>query len=229
MSIRIHRQLTDAGHQLASINTARGLSTYYCERCGAIAVTGDDKLQHFQAPMGSESNPQECFTPYDKPSGWRPTLQDEVDRLSTPESVQATLKSRVRQMAKYCKMYAITKEAFVADVGNEFQNPFMARLLHQACLTVPNTGHNLVDSEAAKSDLTEEFAEFVATSAEALIDGRIVGGTFEPLCSTCKTPFENIEHPLKPGVIMQRRCKCEVSIYQIPGGTVTVLSPPKAE
>jgi len=32
---------------------------------------------------------------------------------------------------------------------------------------------------------------------------------FETHCPTCKTEYENIGHPLRPGVIMMRTCKCK--------------------
>lgn len=48
--------------------------------------------------------------------------------------------------------------------------------------------------------------------------------SFEENCSFCGAPFENIGHPLKPGVIMMQVCKCEYESHttQGPNGTITV-------
>ena len=46
------------------------------------------------------------------------------------------------------------------------------------------------------------------------------------VCPNCKTPYENIGHPMKPGVIMQRTCKCVVTTQAIEGGTLTIVTPP---
>jgi hypothetical protein len=31
---------------------------------------------------------------------------------------------------------------------------------------------------------------------------------FPEICPTCGTKYENVEHPMRPGVIMSRLCKC---------------------
>jgi hypothetical protein len=46
-------------------------------------------------------------------------------------------------------------------------------------------------------------------------------------CDTCGAEYENIGHPLKPGVVIMRRCKCEVVTQTHEYGTVTMLVPPK--
>lgn len=48
----------------------------------------------------------------------------------------------------------------------------------------------------------------------------------EDRCSQCGAEFENIGHPLKPGVIMQRHCKCEVVTICDGATSVTMLVPP---
>jgi len=45
-------------------------------------------------------------------------------------------------------------------------------------------------------------------------------------CPTCKSPFENIAHPLKPGVTMMRTCKCRFETQAVEGGTITIVNPP---
>lgn len=50
---------------------------------------------------------------------------------------------------------------------------------------------------------------------------------WENNCSQCGAEYENIGHPLKPGVIMMRLCKCVITIQSIPGGQITIISPPE--
>ena len=47
---------------------------------------------------------------------------------------------------------------------------------------------------------------------------------FEKNCPHCGAPYENVGHPLKPGVIMMRVCKCEYESHttQGPNGTITI-------
>lgn len=50
----------------------------------------------------------------------------------------------------------------------------------------------------------------------------------ETHCPLCGVEYKNIQHPFKPpGVIIQRRCKCQLVIEEKePGVTVTRLVPP---
>jgi hypothetical protein len=49
-------------------------------------------------------------------------------------------------------------------------------------------------------------------------------------CPYCRAAYTNIGHPLKPGVIMQRVCKCRVIVKTVKSGpnsiSVTLLVPP---
>jgi hypothetical protein len=49
---------------------------------------------------------------------------------------------------------------------------------------------------------------------------------FATHCPLCHATYENIGHPLKPGVIMQRLCKCTLRVQHQPGVTLTMLVPP---
>jgi len=51
-------------------------------------------------------------------------------------------------------------------------------------------------------------------------------GPFPLWCPECKAEYENIGHPMKPGVIIMRVCKCEIVTQPIENGTVTMLVPP---
>jgi hypothetical protein len=45
-------------------------------------------------------------------------------------------------------------------------------------------------------------------------------------CDGCGAEYENIGHPMKPGVIVMRVCRCEVVTQPIKNGTITMLIPP---
>ena len=51
--------------------------------------------------------------------------------------------------------------------------------------------------------------------------------SLETHCPHCKAEYQNIQHPLKPpGVIIQRQCKCVVTVTSVPGGTLTTIQAP---
>jgi len=70
-----------AGHALTLVQSMHaGVSTYYCERCGAIVMIGgpESKLLVFHVPPGSPSTEERCS------KSWaveRPTLKSKLDAL----------------------------------------------------------------------------------------------------------------------------------------------------
>jgi hypothetical protein len=56
------------------------------------------------------------------------------------------------------------------------------------------------------------------------IENSSLASSFEKDCPHCGAPHENVGHPLKPGVIMMRVCKCEYESHttQGPNGSITV-------
>jgi hypothetical protein len=48
-------------------------------------------------------------------------------------------------------------------------------------------------------------------------------------CPLCASAYENIGHPLKPGVIMMRVCKCKITMQTTSNGTITILTSPEED
>lgn len=81
------------GHALTLVQSMRaGVSTYYCEHCGAIVVVGgpDSGLLVFHVPTGSISTEDRCRPPVHTWLTWlmlgfpvkdRPTLKSKLEAL----------------------------------------------------------------------------------------------------------------------------------------------------
>lgn len=70
----IFEQLEDkAGHDLCHVaGPAAGISTYYCEGCGALVQLLKDEVRLFHVPAGSTSIEGQCSSPTMNPHGESP-------------------------------------------------------------------------------------------------------------------------------------------------------------
>lgn len=78
----------EAGHELTLISgPLAGVSTYWCENCGAVAFIRGDNLDIFQVPATSRLEEtcclrdRPCGHPYG-PEGKAPPLKDKLDQKS---------------------------------------------------------------------------------------------------------------------------------------------------
>lgn len=80
-----------AGHSLCHIcGPIAGISTYYCEGCGALVQIRNSAIRLFQVPVGSPSSETLCTNKVKNPNG-RSALRekllallvDEVDKMLT--------------------------------------------------------------------------------------------------------------------------------------------------
>lgn len=69
----------DAGHELTMIHgPSAGISTYYCENCGALVQLDGHDLVLFHVPRGSESTETRCAT---REGSAQPSLKDKLRDL----------------------------------------------------------------------------------------------------------------------------------------------------
>ncbi len=46
------------------------------------------------------------------------------------------------------------------------------------------------------------------------------------ICPHCRTAFQNLGHPMKPGVIVMRTCACKIVTESVGATTLTMIVPP---
>jgi hypothetical protein len=99
--------LEKAGHDLTMLAPMlAGITTYYCERCGAVVTIGKGVMRVFHLPPGSPSKTSQCVELPLTPGNGRPRtlkskLADEDDFKFDPELAKLRLDPEIAKLIRW--------------------------------------------------------------------------------------------------------------------------------
>lgn len=115
--------------------------------------------------------------------------------------------------------------AHTVQVGADGQAPFEAEPPYRE---IPHV--RTLEALRGQTVYVAPFFEGLRSGDGVLLQPEVRQMTIDPwkeTCDACGARFENIGHPLKPGVVMMRSCKCEFVMQQGSDGVnVTIRQTP---